>query len=67
MHKPESVNENEKHKILWDFEIQTDHLIPTKKLDLMIINQKNGRTCRILDFAVPADYRANIKESKNNT
>ena len=28
MHKPESVQENEMLKILWDFEIQTDHLIP---------------------------------------
>ena len=27
MHNPESVPENETHKVLWDFEIQTDHLI----------------------------------------
>ena len=25
MHKPESVLKNETHKILWDFEIKTDH------------------------------------------
>ena len=25
MHKPESVLENEMHKILWDFKVQTDH------------------------------------------
>ena len=25
MHNPESVLENEMHKLLWDFEIQTDH------------------------------------------
>ena len=24
MHKPESVQDNETHEILWDFEIQTD-------------------------------------------
>ena len=30
MHKPESVLENEMHKIPWDFEIQTDHLIPAR-------------------------------------
>ena len=24
MHNPESVQENEMHKVLWDFEIQTD-------------------------------------------
>ena len=32
MHKPESVLENEMHKIPWDFEIQADHLIPSGKL-----------------------------------
>ena len=27
MHNPESVLENETHKLLWDFERQTNHLI----------------------------------------
>ena len=30
MHKPKAVLENEMHKILWDFEIQTDHLSDQK-------------------------------------
>ena len=40
MHKPESVLEDETHKILWDFEIQRDHLakkIPSQKT---IINKQ---------------------------
>ena len=40
MHKPESVLENETHKILWDFEIKTDHLIPARRPDLVLINRK---------------------------
>ena len=40
MHKPESVLENETHKILRDVEIQTDHLIPTKRPGLTLINKK---------------------------
>ena len=40
MHKPESVIENETHKILWDFEIKTDHLIPARRPDLVLINKK---------------------------
>ena len=32
MHKPESVQENETHKILRNFVIQKNHLIPTKNL-----------------------------------
>ena len=61
MHKPESVLENETHKILWDFEIQTDHLIPARRPDLVLINKKK-RTCHIVDFAVPADHRVKLKE-----
>ena len=38
MHNPEFVSENETHKILRDFEIQTDHLIPARRLDLAIVN-----------------------------
>ena len=37
MHKPESVLQNETYKILWDFEIETDHRISVRRPDL----QKN--------------------------
>ena len=40
MHKTESIQENEMHKILWDFEIKTDHLILAKKADQVIVNKK---------------------------
>ena len=40
MHNPESILENETHKILWDFEIQTDPLILASQQDLVIINKK---------------------------
>ena len=63
MHNPESVLENETHKLLWDFDIQTDHLISARRPDLVIINKKN-RTYRIVDFAVPADHREKLKESE---
>ena len=44
MHKPESVSEN---NILWDFEIQTDHLISARRPDLVMINKKrkNSPSC----------------------
>ena len=63
MHNPESVLENEMHKLLWDFEIQTDHLISPRWPDLKIINKKK-RVCKIVDFAVPADHWVKLKESK---
>ena len=40
MHNPESILENEMYQILWDFEIQTDHLISTRQPDLVIVNKK---------------------------
>ena len=35
--------ENEMHKLLWDFEIQTDHLISARRLDRMIVNNNNKK------------------------
>ena len=40
MHKLEFVLENEWHKILWDFELQTDHPIQARKPDLILIYKK---------------------------
>ena len=53
MHNPAAVLENDTHKL---FDMQTDHLISARRPDLIVIN-KNERTCKIVDFAVPADYR----------
>ena len=38
MHNQVSVLENNTHKLLWDFDTQTDHLISARRLDLIIIN-----------------------------
>ena len=40
MHNSESVPENETYKILWDFEIQTDHQISASWPDLVIVHKK---------------------------
>ena len=54
MHNPAPVLENNTHKLLWDFDIHTDRLISARRPDLIIINKKK-RTCKIVDFAAPAD------------
>ena len=61
MHNPAPVRENDTHKLLWDFNIKTDHLIPARRSDLIIIKKKK-RTCKIVDFDVPVDHRINLKE-----
>ena len=49
MHNPVPVLESDTHKLLWDFNIQTDHLIPARRPDLIIINKKkeNLQNCRL--------------------
>ena len=34
----------------------------TRRPDLILINKKKTRTCKIVDFAVPADHGINLKE-----
>ena len=62
MHNPAPVLENDTHKLLWDFDIQTDQVISTRRPDLIIINKKKKKICKIVDFAVPADHRIKLKE-----
>ena len=66
MHNPAPVRENNTHKLQWDFEIYTDHLISARRPDLIIII-KRKRICKIVDFVVPADHRIKLKkcEKKN--
>ena len=62
-HEPESVLENEDYKILWDFSIQTDHVIEAQRPDLVVVDKKE-RICKIIHFAVPGDSR--IEEKKKD-
>ena len=39
MHNPESILENETHKVLWGFKMQTDLLISARRPDLVIVNK----------------------------
>ena len=40
--------------MLLSFKIQMDKLVLARRPDLVLIDNK--RTCRLVDFAVPADY-----------
>ena len=43
MHNPESILENETHKVLWDLETQMDHLISVTRPDLVRVNNNKKR------------------------
>ena len=66
MHNSESVQENEMHKLLGDFEIQTDHIISGRWPDLVIVQKKkrkeeNSTNC---ELSCRANYREELKESE---
>ena len=63
MHNPTPVLDYETHKLFWHLDIQTDHIIKARRLDLIIINKKK-RTRQIVDFVVPAGHRVKLKESE---
>ena len=64
MQKPASVLENETHKLLCDFNIQTDHLLPARRLDRIIINKKKKKSefAKSSILLSPADHSINLKE-----
>ena len=62
MANPASFRENDTHKHLLDFYIQTEQLTSDRRPDLIIISKKKKRICKIVDFAVPADYRIKLKK-----
>ena len=61
MHNPTSVLENDTRKLLWNFDIQTDHLISARRPDLIIINEEK-RSFNSVAFAVSIDYRVKLKK-----
>ena len=53
-------------KFLWDFEIQTDHIIPARRPDpaQQQKEKKKLRTCFLVAFDVSANQREKIKENE---
>ena len=47
------------HKLLWDFDIHTDHRISARRPNN---NQQKNRNCKIVHFVIPADHRIKLKE-----
>ena len=53
-HQPESVVENENCKILWDFNIQTDHVIEARRPDMIVVDKVNAQQL-ILQYPTTAE------------
>ena len=59
-HKPLLCTENESFKILWDFNIQADHKIEHRRLEIIIVNKTNKKV-QIVDLAVSTDHWIKIE------
>ncbi|XP_063687998.1 uncharacterized protein LOC134821231 [Bolinopsis microptera] len=62
-HRAEKVLENEKVKILWDFHVQSDHVIEHCRPDLLLVD-KVTNAATIIDVAVPGDTRILDREQE---
>ena len=60
-HEPEIVFENEDYKMLWDFSIQTYHVIEARRADLVAVDKKE-KSCTIIDSEAPGDGKFEEKE-----
>ena len=48
---------------MWNFSIQTDHVVEAWRPDLGVVHKKRI-ACKIIDFAVPGDSRIEEKEKE---
>ena len=63
MHNPECVQENETHKLLWDFEVQTDHLISARRPGVVIIDKKK-ENLKICELCCPGRPQSKIERKR---
>ena len=60
MHNPTSVLENDTHKLLWDFDTQTDHLISARRPDL----NKKRELAELLTLLTQLKLKESKKKAK---
>ena len=62
-HKPAKVVENGRVKILWDLNIQTDHVIQHRRPDIVVL-YKIERKYHLIDITVNGDKKIESKEQE---
>ena len=68
MYKRASIRENETHKLLRDFDIQTDHLISAKSPDQEIIKKKKRENLSNSELCCPSEPQSKkSKKAKRET
>ena len=62
MHRPDCPGKWD-IKILFDFEIKTNHSSHSRWPELVLVNRKR-RTCQPLNFTISADHRVKLKQNE---
>ena len=60
---PQTVVENNRAKVLWDFHIQTDRKVLANQPDIVIVD-KQKKEAAVIEVAVPSDSNMRKKEYK---
>ena len=60
-HKTEAVMENEKVKILWDFNTYVNKLIKARRPDIVVVKE-DLKECYTVDIAIPGDIQELARE-----
>ena len=60
---PQKVVENNRAKLLWDFQIQTDRKVLANQTDIFIIDKQKKAVVK--DIAVPSDSNRNMRSWRN--
>ena len=58
--------ENTEVKILWDFNVETDHVIVHRRPHIVVLEKKEKKAL-LIDIAVPGDVRVEEKEEEKVT
>ena len=62
-HQPDGVVENERCQILWDMNIQCDHVIEARRPDIVVVDRESNKVI-IVNIASPWDHRVYEKEGE---
>ena len=62
-HTPSAVVESRKVKVMWDFNIYTDHVLAARHPDIVVID-KHQKAVQIIDIAVLSDCNVTMNESE---
>ena len=62
-HCPPSVIENDRVKLLWDFNIYTDRVISARHPNIVVIN-KLDNTVQLINVSIPTDRHILFKENE---